>query len=60
MENKNVLNDKELKQVNGGAELLPKDQYENIILGTSQHDEQILQTYRKEIGSDKGAKVIYE
>ena len=60
MENKNVLNDEELKQVNGGVQILPKDHYESIILGTSEQDEQILQTYRKDIGSDKNAKVIYE
>ena len=40
MKNKNVLNDKELRQVNGGTQnLLPKDHYENIILNTSEHDE---------------------
>ena len=59
MDNKSILNDRELRQVNGGAQdLLPKDRCGSIILNTSEHDAQILQTYRKDIGSDKNAKVM--
>ena len=53
------LNEEELNQANGGVQILPKDHYENIITKTSEYDEQILQTYKKDIGSDKNAKVIY-
>lgn len=53
------LTEEELAQVIGGVELLPKDHYENIILNASEHDEQILQTHPKDIGSDKNAKVIF-
>ena len=51
------LNEDELEQVAGG--ILPKDYYENIILNSQEKDNNILQTYRKDIGSDKNAKVIF-
>ena len=59
MGNEKNLNEKDLEQVVGGAQLLPKDHYENIIQSPSEHDEQILKTYPKDIGSDKNAKVIF-
>ncbi|MBQ0037196.1 MAG: bacteriocin [Clostridiales bacterium] len=51
------LTDEELAQVTGG--LLPKDYYENIIQNSPEQDKNILQTYKKDIGSDKNAKVIF-
>ena len=51
------LSEEELKQVTGG--ILPKDYYENIILNSPEQDNNILQTYKKGIGSDKNAKVIF-
>ena len=51
------LNEDELEQVAGG--ILPKDYYENIILNSQEKDNNILQTYRKDIGSGKNAKVIF-
>lgn len=41
------LTDEELKFVSGG--ILPKE-----------HDEQLIQSYKKDIGSDKNAKVIFD
>ena len=52
------LSEDELAQVTGG--ILPKDYYENIILNSQEQDNQILQTYKKDIGSDKNAKIIFE
>ena len=52
------LSEDELAQVTGGV--LPKDYYENIILNSLGQDNKILPTYRKDIGSDKNAKIIYE
>ena len=52
-----ALNEEELAQVAGG--ILPKDYYENIILNSPEKDNHILQTYKKDIGSDKNAKVIF-
>ena len=51
------LSEDELAQVTGG--ILPKDYYENIILSSSEQDNKQLQTYKKDIGSDKNAKVIF-
>ena len=51
------LTEEELAQVTGG--ILPKDYYENIILNSPEQDKNISQTYRKDIGSDKNAKVIF-
>lgn len=51
------LSEEELAQVAGG--ILPKDYYENIILNSPEQDNNILQTYKKDIGSDKNAKVIF-
>ena len=51
------LSEEELAQVTGG--ILPKDHYENIILSSPEQDKNILQTYKKDIGSDKNAKVIF-
>ena len=51
------LTEDELMQVTGG--ILPKDYYENIILNSPEQDKNILQTYKKDIGSDKNAKVIF-
>lgn len=50
----------ELAQVNGGTwDLLPKDHYENVILSVPNQSEARVQTYKKDIGSDKNAKVIF-
>ena len=51
------LTPEELEQVIGG--ILPKDYYENIILNSPEQDKTFLQTYKKDIGSDKNAKVIF-
>ncbi len=51
------LTEDELNQVAGG--ILPKDYYENIILNSPEEDNHILQTYKKDIGSDKNAKIIF-
>ena len=51
------LTEEELKQVTGG--ILPKDYYENIIQNSPEEDNHISQTYKKDIGSDKNAKVIF-
>ena len=54
------LSEDELAQVIGGIQKpLPKDYYENVILGTPNQGQVCAQTYRKEIGSDKNAKIIY-
>ena len=51
------LNEEELELVTGG--ILPKDSYENVILKSPKENNQVLQTYKKDIGSDKNAKVIF-
>ena len=51
------LTEEELEQVTGG--ILPKDYYENIIQNSVKENNLILQTYKKDIGSDKNAKVIF-
>ena len=51
------LTDEELAQVTGG--LLPKDHYENVILKNENQQNASVQTYPKDIGSDKNAKVIF-
>ena len=51
------LTEEELALVVGG--ILPKDHYENIILSSAEQDKMILQAYKKDIGSDKNAKVIF-
>jgi len=51
------LSEEELAQVAGGIH--PKDYYENIIQNSPEEDNHILQTYKKDIGSDKNAKVIF-
>ena len=52
------LTDEELAQVYGG--ILPKDHYENIILNLQEQGKRVMQAYRKNPGSDKNAKVIYD
>ena len=51
------LTDEELEQVTGG--ILPKDYYENVILNSPEREKAVIQTYRKDPGSDKNAKVIF-
>ena len=51
------LSEEELVQVTGG--ILPKDHYENIILNSAGQAQSAVQTYKKDIGSDKNAKVIF-